>query len=274
MSYKTVITPPKGLVRIDFPELWQFRELLYIFVWRDIKVRYKQTVLGIVWAVFQPLVTMVIFTVFFGQLAKVPSDNVPYPIFVYTGLLFWNYFSSALTNATNCLVDNENIIKKVYFPRLILPVSTSVTPIIDFLFALFILFGLMIYYRYMPSFYGIIVIPILLLVSLIAASGLGIFLSSVNVKYRDVRYVLPFFLQLLIFVTPVIYPVTILPEALRWILYLNPMTGVITIARAVIIHSGVVNWELVGISVLSSLVLLLLGIVYFRKTERFFADII
>ncbi len=274
MSFKTVITPPKSLIQINLPELWRFRELLYIFVWRDIKVRYKQTILGVAWAIFQPFVTMIIFTIFFGRLAGLPSDSVPYPIFVYTGLLFWNYFSTALTNATNCLVENENIIKKVYFPRLILPISTTVTPTIDFLAALVVLFGLMVYYRYMPDWQGIVLLPILIVVALLAAAGLGLFLSSVNVKYRDVRYILPFFTQILIFVTPVIYPVGLVPEKFQWLLYLNPMTGVITAARATLLGTGVVDWALVGVSLLMAIAFFLVGIVYFRKTERFFADII
>lgn len=269
-----VITPPRSLVQFNFPELWRFRELLYIFVWRDIKVRYKQTVLGVAWAVFQPLVTMLIFTVFFGRLAQVPSDGTPYPIFVYSGLLFWNYFSTALTNASNCLIENENIIKKIYFPRLILPLSTTTTPAIDFVFALLVLFGLMAYYRYVPDFWGIVILPVLLLFSFMAASGLGLFLASLNAKFRDVRYILPFFIQILLFVTPVIYPVSLLPERLQWILYLNPMTGVITVARSLLLGGSMINWELVGISAAMSIIFLLIGIMYFRKTERFFADIL
>jgi lipopolysaccharide transport system permease protein len=268
------ITPPKGLVSINFPELWRFRELLYIFVWRDIKVRYKQTMLGLAWAIFQPLVTMLIFTIFFGRLAKVPSDNVPYPIFVYVGLLFWNYYSVALTNASNCLVENESIIKKVYFPRLILPISTTITPMIDYVSALVILFGLMLYYHYTPHVLGIIVLPALLIIALLAASGLGLFLSAVNVRYRDVRYILPFFVQLLLFLTPVIYPISLIPERFKWLLYLNPMTGVIDLARSLLLGTTSVNWSFIVISVVASLLIFIFGLTYFRKTERFFADIL
>lgn len=272
ISYQ--ITPPKGLVKINWLELWRYRELFYIFVWRDVKVRYKQTFLGLAWAIFQPFVTMIIFTVFFGRLAKVPSDGIPYPIFVYAGLLFWTYYQAALTNATGSLVENENIIKKVYFPRLILPISTTITPLIDFCAALLILFALMAYYHYTPHILGIIALPILLFFSTIAASGLGLYLSSLNVKYRDVRYVVPFFIQTLIFFTPVIYPITLVPQKFAWLLYLNPMTGVITVARNLILGSGLVDWSLIGISVLSSIIIFILGVAYFRKTERFFADII
>jgi lipopolysaccharide transport system permease protein len=268
------IIPPKGLVKINWAELWRYRELFYIFVWRDVKVRYKQTVLGVAWAIFQPFMTMVVFTVFFGSLAKVPSDGIPYPIFVYSGLVFWTYYLSALTGATNCLADNENIIKKVYFPRLVLPISTAVTPIIDFAAALLILFGLMAYFRYTPNFIGLLAIPFLVLVATVAASGLGLFLASLNVKYRDVRYILPFFIQILLYVTPVIYPISLVPEKWQWILYLNPMTGVITVARNFILGQGALNWSYVGISVLSAITVFILGLAYFRKTERFFADIV
>lgn len=268
------ITPPKGLVSINFPEIWRFRNLFYIFVWRDVKVRYKQTFVGIAWAIFQPLLTMLIFTIFFGRLAKIPSDGMPYPIFVYSGLLLWNYFSTALTNASDSLIINDSIIKKIYFPRLILPISASVTPTIDFLFSLAVLFGLMAYYHYTPSILGIILIPIMLLISFLFASGLGIFLASINVKYRDVRYILPFFIQMLLFVTPVIYPVSLIPQKFQWIIYLNPMAGAITVMRSSLLQTGSINWQIIFISLGISIFLLLAGIAYFRKTERFFADIL
>ncbi len=271
---QATITPPKGLVSINWPELWRYRELFYIFGWRDIKVRYKQTVLGVAWAIFQPLLTMIIFTVLFGRLAKIPSDNTPYPIFVYTGLLFWTYYQTSLTNATTCLVDNESIIKKVYFPRLILPISTTITPIIDFAMALIILFFIMWYFHYTPHFLGILAIPLLLAVSILASAGLGLFMASLNVKFRDVRYALPFFIQLMIYLTPVIYPVSLVPPKLQWLIYLNPMTGVIAVARKLILDSGTIVWGYVGISVLASILLFLFGMAYFRKTERFFADLI
>lgn len=269
-----IITPPRGLVRINWGELWRFRELFYILSWRDIKVRYKQTYLGVAWAIFQPITTMVIFTVFFGRLAKIQTDGVPYPIFVYAGLLFWTYYMTALNNATSSLIDNENIIKKVYFPRLILPVSTTITPIVDFLMALIVLFGLMIYYQYTPSLLGILAIPVLLFISMIAASGLGLFLASVNAKYRDVRYILPFFIQLLLYITPVIYPVSLIPNQWQALLYLNPMTGVISLARYLLLDQGTINWQYMAISLASAIIVFFLGLIYFRKTERFFADLI
>jgi len=268
---KYVITPPKGLVDINLEELWRYRELLYTFAWRDIKVRYKQTVLGVAWAVFQPLFSMIIFSVFFGSLAKIPSDGIPYPVFVYAGLLLWNYFSNSLNSASTCLVDNENIIKKVYFPRLILPISAAVTPLVDFGFSFVVFVALSLFFGYIPSLVGVLLIPILLICSLLTASGLGLFLGSVNAKYRDVRYILPFFIQLLMYVTPVIYPSSIIPEQLRWISFLNPMAGVITVARSGLLHSNF-DIGLLGLTVLMSLLFFVLGLAYFRKTERFLAD--
>jgi lipopolysaccharide transport system permease protein len=272
-SKKFEITPPKGLIRINPAEIWRYRELFYIFAWRDIKVRYKQTFFGIGWAIFQPFFTMLIFSIFFGRLAKVPSDGVPYPIFVYSGLLLWNYFAGALSNISDCLVGNEGIVKKVYFPRLILPLSTAVTPVIDFVFAFSILFLLMVYYHYTPSILGLLLIPILIFISFLTASGIGFFLSSVNVKYRDVRYILPFFIQLMLFLTPIIYPVSLIPAQFQWVIFLNPMAGVITIARSSLLHTGVVNWQLLPLSLGIGLFLFLIGIAYFRRAERFFADI-
>lgn len=270
----TVIRPPQGLVSLNLKELWSYRELLYIFTWRDIKVRYKQTWLGIAWAIFQPLLTMIIFTIFFGNLAKIPSDGIPYPIFVYTGLLFWNYFSNSLTAASNCMVENESIIKKIYFPRILLSIGATITPIVDFVFALIVFLMLMFFYGFSPNLWGIIMLPFLLLVSMVGASGMGLFLASVNVKYRDVRYILPFFIQILMFVSPVIYPVSIIPEKFKLLAFLNPMSGVIAVARSVVLGSGKVDITGCLVSLFSACLLFVLGLIYFRKTERFFADII
>ena len=269
-----VIKPPKGLISINLPELWRFRELLYIFVWRDLKVRYKQTALGIIWAIFQPLIMMIIFTLFFGVFAKIPSDGAPYPIFVYSGLLLWNYFSHALTNASESLVSNQGIIQKIYFPRLFFPLSTIITPIIDFVFALLVFFGLMAYYHYSPGILGIVLIPVFLIIAILTATGLGLLTASLNVKYRDVRHILPFFIQTLFFLTPVIYPINIIPAKYHWIIDLNPMAGTITSARNALLHTAPVNWLLLGLSFVGAFLLLLFGLYYFRKTERYFADII
>jgi lipopolysaccharide transport system permease protein len=271
---KYEITPPKGLVSLNLPEIWRFRDLLYIFVWRDVKVRYKQTAIGVVWAIFQPLLTMLIFTVFFGRLAQMPSDGIPYPIFVYTGLLLWNYFSVALVNTSDSLILNESIVKKVYFPRLLLPLSTVVTPIVDFVLALIVLVGLMFFYHFTPNLLGLALIPILVSISMLSAWGLGIFLTSVNVKYRDVRHALPFFIQILLFVTPVIYPVSLIPAKYQWIIYLNPMSGVIETARTALLGHGTINWTHLLVSFGISILLVIGGVSYFRKTERYIADIL
>lgn len=272
VEYK--ITPPRGLIAINFPEIWRSRDLLYILVWRNIKVRYKQTVLGIAWAIFQPLLTMIIFTLFFGRLANIPSEGIPYPIFVFTGLLLWTYFSVALANASNSLVESESIIKKVYFPRLLLPLSTAITPVIDFLFAYLVLLGMMMYYGYTPTVTGVVVFPLLILAVFVSVIGPALFLSALNVKYRDVRYIVPFFIQILLFLTPVIYPVTLVPEQFRWILFLNPMAGVIGVGRSIMLGAPLPETSFLGISIVSSVFFLVFGLLYFRKTERFFADIL
>ena len=269
----TIIKPKKTFSLQDLKEIWQYKELLYFFTWRDLKVRYKQTVIGILWAIFQPFMTMVIFSIFFGKLAKMPSDGIPYPIFVYTGLLLWQFFSAALSETSNCLVSNQAIITKVYFPRLILPISAVITKLVDFAIASVILVGLMAYYNYLPNFSGLLIIPLLLLITFMAAVGFGLFLAAINVKYRDVRYALPFFIQMMLFVTPVIYPASIAGKY-SWILAINPTTGVIKAARAAILGNAPINWTLLLISGAACLIMLIIGIIYFKKTERYFADIV
>jgi lipopolysaccharide transport system permease protein len=254
-------------------EVWQYKELLYFFTWRDFKVRYKQTAIGVLWAVFQPFMTMVVFTVFFGGLLKVPSDGVPYPIFVYTGLLFWQFFSTALSDTSNVLIANQAIITKVYFPRLILPLASVATKLVDFGIASIILIGMMAYYGYMPHLSGLLILPLLLIITFMASVGGGLFLAAVNVKYRDVRYALPFFIQILMFVTPVIYPASIAGKY-SYLLALNPMTGVIQAARAALLGTTPINWILITDSFLATAVVLVIGVVYFKKVERYFADII
>src|SRR3989338_1096344 len=274
MSSGTTIIRPKRLFHLsDLRELWNYRELFYFFSWRDLKVRYKQTAIGVLWSILQPFITMVVFSLFFGKLAGIPSDGVPYPIFVYVGLLFWQFFSDALGETSNALVANKAIITKVYFPRLILPTSSVITKFIDFAIASAILAGLMIYYGYTPHLIGFLILPLLLALTFMSAVGLGLFLSAINVKYRDVRYALPFFIQMLLFVTPVIYPASIAGKY-SWLLALNPMTGAIQSARASLLGTTPINWVLIGISFISCAVLLLIGIYVFKKVERYFADII
>lgn len=272
-AHSIIIKPKKLFSFSDLKEVWDYRELLYFFTWRDLKVRYKQTTIGVLWAVFQPFITMIVFSVFFGGLLKVSSDGVPYPIFVYTGLLFWQFFSTALSDTSNVLIINQAIITKVYFPRLILPLSTVATKFIDFAIASVILLGMMLYYGYTPHILGLLIIPLLLIITFMASIGLGLFLASINVKYRDVRYALPFFIQILMFVTPVIYPAGIVGKY-SWILALNPMMGVIQSARAALLGTTVLNWTLVGISLVATFILMIIGIYTFKKTERYFADII
>lgn len=269
----TVIRPKKLFSIRDITELWKYKELLFFFSWRDLKVRYKQTFIGVAWAIFQPFITMVVFSVFFGGLAKIPSDGVPYPIFVYVGLLFWQFFSSALSDTSNILITNQSIITKVYFPRLILPISSVMTKFVDFIIASLILVGLMIYYGYMPHIWGMLILPLLLLITFMASVGLGLFLASINVKYRDVRYALPFFIQIMLFLTPVIYPASIAGKY-SFLLALNPMMGVIQNARAALLGTAPINWLLILISFVMTFIIMILGVYFFKKTERYFADII
>src|SRR3989338_6054844 len=244
MTNVTIIRPKKTFSLRDLSELWAYRELLLFFMWRDLKVRYKQTAIGVFWAVLQPFLTMVVFSVFFGNLLSVPSDNVPYPVFVYTGLLFWQFFAGALSDTANALVSNQSIVTNVYFPRLILPFSTVLTKFVDFAICAVILALMMAYYGYAPGLIGMLVLPLLLLITFMSAVGGGLFLSALNVKYRDVRYALPFFIQILLFVTPVIYPASIAGKY-TWILALNPMSGVIEAARASLFGTAPINWALI-----------------------------
>jgi lipopolysaccharide transport system permease protein len=268
-----IIRPKKIISPEDLREIWRYRELLYFFTWRDLKVRYKQTMVGVGWALFQPFVTMVVFSVFFGKFAQIPSDGVPYPLFVFVGLLIWQFFSGALAETSNSLVGNQAIITKVYFPRLILPLSSILTKFVDFLIASVILAGLMTYYGYVPHLAGLFLLPILLIISFVTALGGGLILSSVNVKYRDVRYALPFFIQILLFLTPVIYPPSITGNY-GWLLAINPMTGVVNAARSSLLGNGAVDWASLFFSFMISFALLVAGFIYFKKTERYFADIV
>ncbi len=268
-----IISPKKPFSFDDLRELWVYRELMYFLSWRDLKVRYKQTAIGVLWAIFQPFITMVVFTVFFGKLANIPSDHVPYPIFVYTGLLFWQFFSDALSETSAAFTNNQAIITKVYFPRLLLPLSSVLTKLIDFAIASFILIGLMIYYGYVPHLAGILFIPLLVFLTFLSSLGAGLFLAAINVKYRDVRYILPFFIQIMLFLTPVIYPASIAGKY-SWILAINPMTGVIQTARAVLLGSTPVNPLLILSSFIIGALTLVIGFIYFRKAESYFADII
>ena len=254
-------------------EMWDYRELFFFMVWRDIKVRYKQTIFGAAWAIIQPFFTMVVFTLFFGRLAKMPSDGIPYPIFSYIALLPWTYFAGSLSLSGNSLVGNAHLLTKVYFPRLTLPTSAVLSGLIDFAIAFIVLLGMMAYYRVPPS-WGLLLWPVLLVPLLFVALGAGMILASLNVKYRDVKYTIPFIIQLWLFLTPVIYPTSIIPDRFRILAALNPLTGIIEAFRASIIPTKQVDWLMVGISFAIALFILIVGVAYFRKTERAFADII
>jgi len=265
---------PQNKFSLGLEELWLYRELFYFFTWRDIKVKYKQTSLGFAWAILQPLTMMLVFSVFFGKALNVPSEGIPYPVFVFSGLLLWNVFSSGLSGAANSMVANANIIKKIYFPRLIIPISTILVSAFDFLMAFIIYIGVLIYYQFPISILKLIILlPISLFLTVIGTFGLGCLLSALNVKYRDFRYVIPFMIQLLLFLTPVIYPISIFKQKwLQLILSFNPMYAPIHIFRSVIIPTPMeMNFILNSIS--SSVILFIMGIYIFRKTEAYFADI-
>lgn len=273
MSIEYVIKPQKG-ISLNLKEIWNYRELFYFFTWRDIKVKYKQTALGFLWAVLQPFLTMIIFTVFFGKMLKVPSDGIPYPIFAYSGLIIWNVFASGLSNAGNSMVSNANIIKKIYFPRLIIPMSAILVALFDFLMAFVVYIGLMLYFDMPFHFVKLIVfIPSSLLLTTITVFGMGSFLAALNVKYRDFRYIIPFLVQSLLFLTPVIYPVSIIKyDWAKYVIAINPMSSAVNLMRGAIIDKPVETNMLI-ISCVSAIILFFIGLLYFRKTERYFADI-
>ncbi|MFO7675571.1 MAG: ABC transporter permease [bacterium] len=277
-STEYTIAPPKGFLSINLRELWRFRELFLVMAWRDISVRYKQTVLGILWAILQPVVTMVIFTFLFNRVARIDSgDATPYPVFVYVGLLLWHYYSNVLTQASNSLVSHSGMIQKIYFPRLILPATAATTGFVDLAISSLVLAALMAWFRFQPSLLGLLVLPALLACIVLSALGVGFFFAAINVKYRDVRHALPFVVQTLMYVTPVIYPVKLLdghPVIRTLMLWLNPVSGVITNARAALLGQGQFNWGILAISFLTSCVYFVVGLYYFRNTERYFADIV
>jgi homopolymeric O-antigen transport system permease protein len=268
----TIIEPQSGWRLLDWKELWAYRELLYVLTMRDIKVRYKQTVLGFAWAIIQPVMMMVVFSIFFGGLAKMPSDGFPYPIFVYAALLPWTFFANSITNSANSLVGSANLVSKVYFPRLIIPISSIGSGLVDFAIAGAILLLLMVYYGVSWTS-NLLMAPILVAAAALTALGVGTFLAALNVAYRDFRYVVPFLVQFWMFVTPVVYPASLVPREWQWALYLNPMAGVIEGFRSAFLGSPFdVPGVLVSLGI--ALVSFVVGIAYFEKVERRFADII
>ena len=254
-------------------ELWDYRELFYFLAWRDIRVRYKQTVLGVLWAIIQPLFTMVIFTVVFGQMANISTDGVPRPIFYFTALLPWTYFSSTLTNAGLSLVSNSGLLTKIYFPRIIIPAAAALGGLVDFMIGSVLLIGFIIYYDISVGWHFLLW-PVLVLPLVLLAFGLGTFLSALNVKYRDVKYAIPFGIQLLLFMTPIIYPSSVFPERYQWLLALNPLSGLIEAFRYALVPSYSIHWGAVGFSLVATAVILSGAVLFFKRTEKAFADIV
>lgn len=268
----TVIQPSRGLLSLKLGELWRYRELLYFLTWRDVKIRYKQAVLGFLWAFIQPFLKMVVFSVVFGGLAKMDSEGFPYPIFLYAGLLPWQFFADAVNRSGQSIVSGGNLITKVYFPRLIMPVASVGAALVDFGISFGILIAMMFYYQIIPGVSILMVLPLVSL-TILCVLGIGVFVSALNTSYRDFRYALPFLVQIWMYVTPVIYPVTIIPERWRWLISLNPMTGIVDAYRSAILGKPF-EWGNLGISLGVATVMFFIGLVYFRKTERYFADIV
>jgi len=267
------IAARRGWLALDLPELWAYRELLYFFVWRDIKVRYKQTVIGAAWAVLQPLMTMLVFSLFFGRLAKIPSQGLPYPIFYYCALLPWTYFQTALQTATNIVVDQQRVITKIYFPRIVLPISAVLSGLLDFAISFGVFLVMMVYYHMVPT-RAVVWLPAFTLLAILTALGVGLWLSALNALYRDVRYVVPFLVQFWMFASPVVYPSSLVSEKWRWLYGLNPMAGVIEGFRWALTGHGQPPGILLAASSAAVLLLVLSGLVYFHAMEGTIADVV
>jgi lipopolysaccharide transport system permease protein len=271
---KTIlIKPSKGWTALDLKDLWIYRELVYFMTWRDLKVRYKQTLLGASWAILQPFLTMVVFSIFFGGLAQVPSDNVPYPIFSFTALLPWTLFTKALLDASKSLVSSSHIITKIYFPRIILPLASILAGIVDFFIAFIVLIGMMIFYKIAPTS-NIWTLPFFLLLTLVTALGVGLWLSALNVLYRDINYATHFITQFWMFITPIAYSSTMIPDKWKLIYSLNPMAGVVNGFRWALLGIGEGPGADLMVSVVVAIILLISGLIYFKRTERLFADMV
>lgn len=267
------IAPSKGWVPLRLRELWEYRELLYFLIWRDIKVRYKQTALGATWAIIQPFFTMLVFSLFFGHLGKIPSDGIPYPIFTFAALVPWTFFANGLGQSSNSLVGSSNLITKVYFPRLTIPLASVFTGIVDFALAFAVLLAMMLYYGLMPTL-NVLWLPLFLLLALVTSLGVGLWLSALNVEYRDVRYVVPFITQFWLLATPIAYPSSLLHEPWRTIYALNPMVGVVEGFRWALLRTNSAPGPIIAVSSAAALVILITGAFYFRRMEKTFADIV
>jgi lipopolysaccharide transport system permease protein len=267
------IAPSKGWVPLKLNELWEYRELLGFLVWRDIKVRYKQTALGASWAIIQPFFTMVVFSLFFGHLAKMPSDGIPYPIFSFAALVPWSFFANGLSQSSNSLVGSSNLITKVYFPRLIVPLASSFSGIVDFLIAFAVLIAMMLYYGLLPTL-NVLWLPLFLLLAMVTSLGVGLWLSALNVEYRDVRFIVPFITQFWLFVTPIAYPSSLLSEPWHTLYGLNPMVGVVEGFRWALLGTKTAPGPIIAVSSAAAIAILITGAFYFRRMEKTFADIV
>ncbi|HEX3053171.1 MAG TPA: ABC transporter permease [Aggregatilineaceae bacterium] len=273
-QYHLRIEPSKGWVSLKLRELWEYRELLYFLTWRDIKVRYKQTVLGATWAIIQPLMTMVVFSLFFGNLAKIPSDGIPYPIFSYAALVPWTFFAYGLQQSSNSLVMSANLLKKIYFPRLVIPISSVLSGVVDFMLAFLILLIMMLAYGIAPTI-NILFLPLFLLLAFTTSLGVGMWLSAMNVQFRDVKYTIPFITQFWMFATPIAYPSSLIENALLRTIYgINPMTGVIEGFRWALLKTDTAPRSIIIVSSLTAVLLLISGAFYFRRMEKTFADVV
>jgi len=267
----TVIEPSKGWVALRIGALWRYRELLYFLIWRDVKVRYKQTVLGAAWAILQPLLTMVIFSIFFGKLAGMPSDGVPYPLFAYVALVPWTFFANGLTLSSNSLVSNQGLLRKVYFPRLVIPISAVASGLIDFAIAFVVLLGLVVWYGITPTA-NMVWLPALILLALVTALGVGLWFSALNVLYRDIQYVVPFLVQVWLYATPIVYPSSLVPQRWRALYAINPMVGVVEGFRWALIGTGTAPGPLILVSAVAATATLIGGLFFFRRMEKSFSD--
>jgi lipopolysaccharide transport system permease protein len=267
------IKPTSNWTSLKVGELWRYRELLYFFVWRDLKVRYKQTILGASWAILQPFLTMVVFSIFFGRLANVPSEDLPYPVFAYSALVPWTFFANGLTQASNSIIANAGMVKKIYFPRLTLPVATVLAGLVDFTLAFGVLLGMMFFYRIIPTI-NIIWLPLLLLLALVTSLGASMWFAALNVRFRDVRYIVPFLVQFWLFLTPIAYPSSLVPEQWQLIYSLNPMVGVVEGFRWALLGTDTSPGPIILVSALVAVIMFIAGLVYFRRMERSFADIV
>jgi len=269
---QTVIRPQKGWRLIDLKELREYKDLFYFLVWRDIKVRYAQSVLGIGWAVIQPVFTMIVFTIVFGKLAKISSDGVPYAIFSFTALVPWTYFSTALTGASGSLIAGSGMLTKVYFPRIIIPMTPVLGKLVDFGIALLLLFGMMVWFKTMPTIWAL-TLPLLILLMILTAAGLGMWLTALSIQYRDINYGMSFSVRLLMYAAPVVYPASLIPDKYRLLYGLNPMAGVIEGFRSALLGTKPMPWDLIAMGSITAIVIAISGAFYFRRMERIFADV-